>query len=59
MEESAQCMEAKWEPEGQGSSGIRNVELLHGGDSGGSWEGLLEVGEQTHAVASTWDGSYL
>ena len=55
MEESAQNMEAKWEPECQGSGGIRKVELLPGGDSGDSWEGLWEVGGQTlwllHGVA--------
>ena len=45
--------------EGQGSGGIRKVKLLHGGDSGNNWEGVWEVGEQTHAVAFTWDGSYL
>lgn len=59
MEESAQNMEAKWEPEGQGSGGIRKVELLPAGDSGDSWQGFWEVGEQTHAVAFAWGGSYL
>ena len=33
----------KWEPEGQGSGGIRKVELLHGGDSGDSWKGLWRL----------------
>ena len=42
--------------EGQGSGGIRKVKLLLDGDN---WEGVWEVGEQTHAVAFTWDGSYL
>lgn len=58
-EESAQNMEAKWEPEGQGSGGIRKVELPPGSDSGDSWEGLWEVGGQTLTVAFTWGGSYL